>query len=82
MSRDATDVRERFWSRVCAFRRLLQVVAAIEILLLVLLAYAWVVGVERGSATHHVLLIDLAVIVPTLAAVIAVYWRCRHREPF
>ncbi|MFB6140550.1 MAG: hypothetical protein ABEJ26_08965 [Halosimplex sp.] len=78
--RDDRPVSEGLWDYVCPFRKYLLVAAVVEVTLLSLLGFALVVGVDSDSPSHAILLVDFAVVVPTLLAVTYAYRRCNRRD--
>lgn len=73
-------ITERLWDYVCPFQKYLLVVAVLEIVLLLLLGFSVAVGVEPGTASYYILIVDLVIVVPTLLAVTYAYRHCKQRQ--
>ncbi|WP_436923922.1 hypothetical protein [Halosimplex amylolyticum] len=77
---DDAPLTERLWDYVCPFQKYILVVAVVEVLLLLLLAFSLAVGVQPGTSSYYIVIVDIAVIVPTLLAAAYAYRRCQRRQ--
>lgn len=71
---------KRLWEYVCPFQKYLLVVGIVEIILLLLLVFSLVVGVEPGSPSYYILQIDFVIVSATLLFIGYAYRRCKRRE--
>jgi hypothetical protein len=70
------DFRDEFWAVVCDFETVILAALGIDAFLL-LLGLVSVFGVERGSASFVILVVDLVLLVPLFFVTLFLYWRCR-----
>lgn len=77
---DFAAFKRRFWNRVCDYQDYLKLALGVCGFLLGMLLLA-LPGIERGSASYVILVVDLVLLVPLAAVVGYLIYRCRHREP-
>lgn len=68
-----------FWSVVCGFEGAMYYVLLLDLVLLILLLFA-IPTVERGSATHSLVVIDALVLLISGCTVGYLFWRCKKRK--
>lgn len=68
---------QRFWENVCEYKHLLWTLLAINVLFVVALLFASA-GIERGSASYVILVLDFVLLVPVSLLSIYLVWRCEN----
>ena len=71
---------ERFWTLACAYDRAFLLMFSAQIVFLLLLGFAASVGVDRGSRSYYILLVDFGLVLVSAVASGAVVWRCRAQQ--
>lgn len=73
------DFRIRFWDIVCDHDGLLKAALSVNVVLLVMLLLA-APGVERGTASHVVMVVNFAILIPLTFVTGYLALRCERRE--
>lgn len=77
---DVAAFKRRFWDRICDYQDYLKLALGMSGFLLGLLALA-LPGIERGSASYVILVVDLVLLAPLAVVTGYLLYRCRHRQP-
>ena len=72
------DFRTRFWKNLCGFRRHVFAIFALDLLLLALLLFSYVL-VDRSSSAYVVLHFDFVFFASVLIGSSYILFRCKRR---
>jgi len=67
---------DAFWDVICDYEGIIRAALSIN-LFLILLGLLAVPGVERGTASFVILVVDFVLLIPLFLVTLFLYWRCR-----
>lgn len=78
MGQGEPEFRERFWDVMCDYQDLLKIALSLCVMLLILVVIV-IPWIPRDSPGYVVLVIDIVLLIPLIAFLLYLIWRCRTR---